>query len=961
MLELEWVVEAVPELENEGNPREREKRIRIATDCFKRPNNVDSFRTFCEAVAEDTIAGGYGCIEPRMTPFYKRPFKMWAVDGSTIRIYADWTESTPERPRFAQMTGLKGERGIVAFLADELIYIKDNCRANTPFGLGKLEVAFNCYSADTEVLTRRGWIPWPDVKRDDVFATRSRSGEFEWQRSSRLHKAFYSGEMFGFCSREGTDLLVTPSHRMYGWVTEEHTALVKDRYGYHRIGRSLDGAPINFLSAREVAELAKTNLGYPFRVPGVSTWRGRLPKSGTSVTISVKGSHKKFGYAAYGKTHKVDLSDFVSFLGIWLAEGSTTGSMFGIPSKGGGQKGPYYVAAIAAGAAAPGEKWLRNRPKGSGYGIHVAKSRINPRYKEIKKLLLRLPFGFSDTAYPHGGFRVADKALHSFLSPLGNAYTKYIPTWVKELPVEYLELLLKWHGMGDGYRRAPNAVSHFTSSRRLAGDLQELIQKCGRRACVRTYTKPNARHTPCYFISEQVEQDYHPLGKPRIEQYNGMVYCATVPNEVLYVRRNGLPAWCGNTVNAFLGVQDMASKAGSDQVHKTFMWWEQPQNQAHVQTVRRHIQNELEGQAKISLIAGMKKPEVVEVNPVQPDDLLLEWQEFLIRIIANAFDLSPFSLGLEKDVNRNTGLIMALSDFRGAVVPMAARLQEAFTRELLQGFLGWKDLRFRFKGLDDPDALTKVQIQQRKYQSNAITPDEIRESNGDPPLPDGWGRLTFGQMNILIQEAMAMARAKSMPQGGGGGGMGGGGGYGSGPGAMSSLPGTGGAGAASATGSANGGGMRGFQGSLIGQGEFSPDDITQMTPEEVQYYQEAGMLPPTGELAQQMDTAQPGVLEQLNDELKEFFDQVEQDEEESEEKPQKVSKGDEKGQVKRFKESLRKPTVVEQYLNDRYRYFPKPNSTNDSLMPAEKNASLRVQKGKRGKYPRSGGDKGTYI
>jgi len=467
-LQLDWVIEPVPELEDEGDPREREKRIRIATDCFRRPNNVDSFRTFCEAVLEDTIIGGYGCIEPRMTPYYKRPFKMWPVDGSTIRIYADWTESTPDRPRFAQMTGLKGERGIVAFLADELVYLKDNCRSNTPFGLGKLEVAFN-------------------------------------------------------------------------------------------------------------------------------------------------------------------------------------------------------------------------------------------------------------------------------------------------------------------------------------------------------------------------------------------------------------------NINALLGVVDMSSKAGSDQVHKTFLWWEQPQNQAHVQTIRRHIQNELEGQAKVSLIAGMKKPEVIPVEAVSPEDLLLEWQEMLIRYVANALDLSPFNFGLEKDINRNTGLILSISDFRGAVVPMATRIQEALTREILHGFLGWKDLQFVFHGLDDPDALTKIQIQQRKYQSNAITPDEIRESDGQPPMPNGWGKLSFGQMQILIAEAAAKARGMS----GGAGASGGGGGSMGTP--SSGLPGTGGAGAMSPTAGATAGGSRGFQGSLIGNGEFSPDDITQMTPEEVQYFQEMGLLPDTSDLSQQMDVAQPGILEQMNEELKEFFEQSEED------------------------------------------------------------------------------------
>jgi len=29
--------------------------------------------------------------------------------------------------------------------------------------------------------------------------------------------------------------------------------------------------------------------------------------------------------------------------------------------------------------------------------------------------------------------------------------------------------------------------------------------------------------------------------------YNGMVYCVSVPNRTVYIRRNGIPVWCGNS------------------------------------------------------------------------------------------------------------------------------------------------------------------------------------------------------------------------------------------------------------------------------------------------------------------------------------------------------------------------------------------------------------------------------
>jgi hypothetical protein len=184
------------------------------------------------------------------------------------------------------------------------------------------------------------------------------------------------------------------------------------------------------------------------------------------------------------------------------------------------------------------------------------------------------------------------------------------------------------------------------------------------------------------------------------------------------------------SVNDFLGVQQMAGRSGSDQVHKTWLWWEQPQSDAAYQIVRRHIQNELEGQAKVSIIGGMKKPEVVEVQPTTEQDLLLNWQEILIRMIANAFDMSAMALGVEHDVNRAVGEVLDDKDFRSAVVPIAKRLQEALTRKVLHEKLGWYDLEFAFLNLDDPDQSTMNEMCARMYSGNAITPNEWRKKMG---------------------------------------------------------------------------------------------------------------------------------------------------------------------------------------------------------------------------------------
>ena len=66
----------------------------------------------------------------------------------------------------------------------------------------------------------------------------------------------------------------------------------------------------------------------------------------------------------------------------------------------------------------------------------------------------------------------------------------------------------------------------------------------------------------------------------------------------------------------------------------------------------RWWQDEIEGTGRVPLIATEQKPEVLRFGQGTDADLRLEWQQFLMRMVANAFSLPPYLLGLEQDVNR---------------------------------------------------------------------------------------------------------------------------------------------------------------------------------------------------------------------------------------------------------------------------------------------------------------------
>ena len=103
------------------------------------------------------------------------------------------------------------------------------------------------------------------------------------------------------------------------------------------------------------------------------------------------------------------------------------------------------------------------------------------------------------------------------------------------------------------------------------------------------------------------------------------------------------------------------------------------------------------------LLSTEQKPEVLRFAQGTDADLRLAWQEFLIRMVANAFGLPPLMLGLEADVNRSTAAEMADEAFRGAISPLAMLLAGHITRDLFGKCIGWREFEFVFNELNARD------------------------------------------------------------------------------------------------------------------------------------------------------------------------------------------------------------------------------------------------------------------
>ena len=161
-------------------------------------------------------------------------------------------------------------------------------------------------------------------------------------------------------------------------------------------------------------------------------------------------------------------------------------------------------------------------------------------YLPYKELLDRL---MGREAYHTGAsWQFKHKALHDYLSQFGYAKDKFIPDEIKNLSSRQLEIFWEFYRLGDGHTEKNGRTRIVTGSKRMADDLQEIAQKIGYSASVRERkSTPHALADGriisggnCWTITLRFTkaQQFH----VQSHEYNGEVYCVSVPNEQLYVR-----------------------------------------------------------------------------------------------------------------------------------------------------------------------------------------------------------------------------------------------------------------------------------------------------------------------------------------------------------------------------------------------------------------------------------------
>ena len=213
-------------------------------------------------------------------------------------------------------------------------------------------------------------------------------------------------------------------------------------------------------------------------------------------------------------------------------------------------------------------------------------------------------------------------------------------------------------------------------------------------------------------------------------------------NELMYVRlnpRTHTPLGLGRlevafeSIAQFLSANRYAGRLASNSVVQYALWLEEATPEQHDRLIR-WWQDEIEGTGRVPVLSCEKKPEVLRFAGGTDADLRLQWQEFLIRMVANAFELPPMLLGMQHDVNRSTAGEMADEAFQSAVVPVARLLAEHITRDVFAKCLGWREFEFSFNALETRDEKQEVAMQVQLLSAGVLSVAEVRAMRGLPPV-----------------------------------------------------------------------------------------------------------------------------------------------------------------------------------------------------------------------------------
>ncbi len=345
----------------------------------------------------------------------------------------------------------------------------------------------SCFSEDTEVLTAEGWKYFKDITNTNKILTLNKDKKIEYSFPLEIIKEKYNGQLIEFKNYH-CHLLVTPNHKMYVRPRDKSSFIFLEAF------EAINWDRAQMLKVGEYSEKKQEWFYFP---KDIDTRNSKTPI-----------------------IEKIAMDLWLEFFGYYITEGCVS------PQKRREKiNGKEYIT--------------------TNYRVLIAQSKEKNKenWLKIKACLEKMPFNFVDS-YDHQ-FCITNKQLALYLMRFGKSHEKYVPQELLHVSKDQLEILFNAMMFWDGNKKG---TTYYSTSHKLVSNFQEILLKLGYAGNIAVHDRRKKRHLYQIHLLNKFNKKYkYPTySKRTIVQYDGFVYCVTVPNNIIFVRRNGKALFCGN-------------------------------------------------------------------------------------------------------------------------------------------------------------------------------------------------------------------------------------------------------------------------------------------------------------------------------------------------------------------------------------------------------------------------------
>lgn len=192
-------------------------------------------------------------------------------------------------------------------------------------------------------------------------------------------------------------------------------------------------------------------------------------------------------------------------------------------------------------------------------------------------------------------------------------------------------------------------------------------------------------------------------------------------------------------------------------------------NETTLNAYRQYFMAECMGQPTLPIVSS-ESVDSKQIAPVSEEATFMQYQQFVIAIIALSFGVPPEKLAIAKSNDRSSIAEINENLLADCVKPYLDCIVDGYNRVI--EILGFGDRLIYQPIFGDTlsDQQTKQQMILNRWNSDEITLDEMRTALGDIPLGEPYGNLTITIYKALVNKTYGingMPKAQNTTAGGG--------------------------------------------------------------------------------------------------------------------------------------------------------------------------------------------------